>query len=267
MGPQVSPAGEGGARREQRDRCGDAGRANDGARAPCLEQLAPRSDARGPLREVVPCRDRHRLDPPGVRREPGQQLRVRAPAVGVEEPRRVAPQRLPQRDQPQRHEARHGVREARKGGEQARRPAAREAQRSRGLPPLLDQFRDHEVGPGLEALHHLVHRVGRMHEVRVQRDGAIALGAVGALQRQGEQLGEAGGVAAALLMGDERHGQHLGVGLEHRACVVRGAVVQHEQLVLARKGGEDLTYFPEHQPGRAGFVVHRDADVDHGPAI
>src|SRR2546422_7675214 len=45
----------------------------------------------------------------------------------------------------------------------------------------------------------------RSHEVGVQRDGAVALGAVGALQRQAQQLLEALPVALALAVRHDHH--------------------------------------------------------------
>ena len=101
----------------------------------------------------------------------------------------------------------------------------------------------------------------------MQRDGAVPLRAVGSLQGQAEKRLEAPGVAAALAVRDDGHRQHLGVGGEYFGRVVGRGIVEHQELILTREGRKDLPHFPEHQPGCAGFVMHRDTDVDHGPAI
>ena len=266
---RVGPAGvrlraQRGGEHQQRDR--GMSRANDGTRPPRLEQLAPRPDPRRPLHQVVAHGRGHSVEAAGMTREPGHELRARTPPVGEQQPRAVAPQRLPQYDQAQRHEARHRVAQP---GEsyQPRRPATRPPEGPRRSPPLLHLLGDDEVGPRLEPLHHVFHALGGVGEVGVQRDGAVALGPVGALQRETQQLLQAARVALPRPVRHDGHRQHLGVGRQHRRRLVGRGVVQHQQLILARKRREHLPHFPEHQPRCTGFVVNRHTDVDHGPAI
>jgi hypothetical protein len=105
-----------------------------------------------------------------------------------------------------------------------------------------------------------------MGEVRVQRDGAVALRAIRALEREAQQLLETARVALAHGVRHDRHRQHLRVGGEHRARLVGRGVVRHQQVVLPWERGEHLAHLPEHQPRGAGFVVDRHADIDHGSA-
>jgi hypothetical protein len=106
-----------------------------------------------------------------------------------------------------------------------------------------------------------------VHEVGVEGDGAIALGPVGPLQREAQQLLQTLGVSLAARMRDDRHRQHAAVGGQDLACPVGRPVVAREDVVFPREGGEHLPHLPEHEPRGARFVVNRDADVDHGPAI
>jgi len=106
-----------------------------------------------------------------------------------------------------------------------------------------------------------------VHEVGVQRDGTVTLGAVAALQRQTQQLLQAPGVAAPLPVRDDAERQHFGVRCQNGVGPVARGVVDDEQLVLAGKGGEHLPHFPQNESDCAGFVIRRNADVDHGPAI
>ena len=166
---------------------GDAhrtGGADDGARLPRRQQLAPRLHPRGPLHQVVARRGGNRVHPAGVRREPREQLGAGTPAVGCEQRRRIASpsasQRLAEHAESQGAEARHGVLDSRYG-EQPRGPLAGEPQCPRRPAALLPLLRYHQVRSRLDPLDHLLHALRRVHEVGVQRDRTVALRAVGAL--------------------------------------------------------------------------------------
>ena len=196
------------------------------------------------------------------------QLGAGAHTLGLEEARRVPPQRLSQHYQTQREETGDAVPQPghpkQPGG-----PAAGEPQDAGDAPraPLFHELPDDQVGPGLEVFHHLLHALRRMGEVRVEGDRAVALRPVGPLQRQPQQLFQAARIAAAIAVRDDRHRQHFGVRRQHLPRVVGRGVVQDQQLVFAGKRREYLAHLPQHQAGRPSLVVGGDADVDHGPAI
>ena len=216
--------------------------------------------------EVVARGHRDRVHAAGVAGEAGDELRVGAPAVGREQRRAVRAERLPQHDEPQRDEPGERVLDARHA-QQAGHPEPGPPQAPGRRTALLHELRHDEIRPGLDALHHLVHALGRVHEIGVQRDDAVALGAVGLPEREPEQLFQAPRVALALPVRDDAHREHLGVGCQHVTRTIGRGVIQHQELVLAGKGGEDLPHLPQHQARGAGLVVRRYADVNHGPAI
>src|SRR5439155_21889166 len=105
----------------------------------------------------------------------------------------------------------------------AQRRATRSARDTRPPPALLEELGDHEIRARFEALDQVFHGLRRVREIRVQRDGAVPLRAVGSLQGQAEKRLEAPGVAAALAVRDDGHRQHLGVRGEYFGrVVVRG---------------------------------------------
>ena len=151
--------------------------------------------------------------------------------------------------------------------QQARRPVAHEAMRARASPYARDLLGDDEIRSRFDALHHVVHRVGGIHEIAGEGDGAVALGPVGALEREAQQFLEAAGVAAAFAVRDDAERQHARVARQHLTGAVGRAVVAHQQLVLALKRRENLTDLPEDQPGGLRFVVNGNAHVDHRTGI
>ena len=202
-----------------------------------------------------------------MRRQSRHQLRPGGPALGREQRLgRFGPQGLAKQGEAQSEVAGDGVSDPRHT-QQPRSPAPRPAQLPRHVPGELELLGDDEVRPRLQPLHHLVQGVGVVDEVGVQRDGAVALGAVGALQREPQQLFDARGVAAPLPVGEHGQREDFGVGGQHLAGAVGRRVVAHEELVLALERREYLADFPEHQPDRPGFIAYRHTDVDHGPAI
>jgi hypothetical protein len=81
-----------------------------------------------------------------------------------------------------------------------------------------------------------------------------------------EQFLDADGVAEALAVATDSQREHSGVALQNFSREVVRAIVQHQELVLPGKTGEDLANLPKQQPDGRGFVVTRYADVNHDPS-
>jgi hypothetical protein len=65
-----------------------------------------------------------------------------------------------------------------------------------------------------------------------------------------------------------QHGErkHSSVRLQYVPRRIGGTVIQDEELVLSGKAREDLPDLPEEEADGRGFVIARNANVNHDPS-
>ena len=175
-------------------------------------------------------------------------------------------ERVAQRHQPERHESAHHVGDPldpHRAAEQESRPAPGQPAAPRGL-ALEGRLADHHVGPALQAAHKVGEELRAVGEIGVHEDRAVALGPVGPLQGQVEQLLHGARVALPRLMADQAQGEDLGIRVEPNSRLVGRGVIGQQDLVLAREFLEDLADLPEHEADGGALIEARYADVNHG---
>ena len=105
-----------------------------------------------------------------------------------------------------------------------------------------------------------------MGEIRVHEDRRVALRPVGELDRSAKQRLDRRRVSPPLGVIQHGEGKHSSVRLEYVRRRVGRAVIQHEELILPGKAGENLPDLPEEKADGRGFVVARNANVNHDPS-
>ncbi len=213
----------------------------------------------------MPLHGRNRLHPPRHPCRPRDQLGIGAPPLCREQRPFLGPERVAEGDQPQRHEAGQDVRDAghpHPAAQQQGAQPAHQPSRERRLSGQL-ALRHDDVGAALESPHEVRDEARSVRKVGVHEDRAVALRSVGALDRDAEQLLDGRSIPTAGLVPNQRQWQDTGIRLQDLRGRVGRAVVRHEKVVLPGEAAEDLPDFPEQKPHGRGFVVTRNADVDH----
>ncbi len=106
---------------------------------------------------------------------------------------------------------------------------------------------------------------GTFRELPRQHDGAITLGGRRRLHGGTEQLFHGSAVADALVGLEDREWDRPFVAREYRLGIVGGRIVVHDEPVVPVELAQNATHLPQQDANRRGFVMSRDADVDHGP--
>ena len=105
--------------------------------------------------------------------------------------------------------------------------------------------------------------LGLIGEIRLHRDHGVAPRIARSTRHLTTQRVERACVANVGARSQDREREHFAVGLESLRRRVGAAVVEDEDLVLARIALKHLPYSPQQKPDRGRFVVGGNAEIQH----
>ena len=122
---------------------------------------------------------------------------------------------------------------------------------------------DDAIHAAVEALRELGKILGTIGEIALHHDHRIAPRIARGLGRGARERVERGSVALARLVPQHRERKHLFVPAQRLRGAIGAAIIERDDLVLARMRLEHRSDAPEEQPDRGRFVERGNADVQH----
>jgi hypothetical protein len=133
--------------------------------------------------------------------------------------------------------------------------------RRRGILGGDGSFGHDEISPALEAFDQLGQMFRLVGEVGLHDDHRVASRIAGTTRHLATERVQCARVPDMLLRSQDRERKDFGVRLQRLGGCVAAAVIEDEDLVLARILLKDFANPPEQKPDSGRFVVCRNADV------